>query len=216
MRTNWRWDKVKTRCTRSTAATDPARLPDPAVRRPAGEPRQRDGPSIARHGRFVRQPGAGADASCSTRRWADQPPNQRAPITIEVLPKKLDEEVAHLNGRRFRRRRDSTDQDAGRIHRRERRRPVQTRRVQVLIEHVATDALLDRSCCSSPAKAASARAPWQRRSRPQSARAGRRTLLVVQQQSDVRASATRRCGALSTGRRSNRTSICAASTAARH
>jgi adenosylhomocysteinase len=29
-------------------------------------------------------------------RWADQPENQRAPITVEVLPKKLDEEVAAL------------------------------------------------------------------------------------------------------------------------
>ena len=28
--------------------------------------------------------------------WADQPEKQRAPITIEVLPKKLDEEVAQL------------------------------------------------------------------------------------------------------------------------
>jgi adenosylhomocysteinase len=30
------------------------------------------------------------------QRWADQPESQRAPITIEVLPKKLDEEVADL------------------------------------------------------------------------------------------------------------------------
>jgi len=30
------------------------------------------------------------------QRWADQPENQRAPITVEVLPKKLDEEVAAL------------------------------------------------------------------------------------------------------------------------
>jgi adenosylhomocysteinase len=30
------------------------------------------------------------------QRWADQPENQRAPITVEVLPKKLDEEVAEL------------------------------------------------------------------------------------------------------------------------
>lgn len=29
-------------------------------------------------------------------RWAEQPENQRAPITVEVLPKKLDEEVAAL------------------------------------------------------------------------------------------------------------------------
>jgi adenosylhomocysteinase len=28
------------------------------------------------------------------QRWADQPENQRAPITVEVLPKHLDEEVA--------------------------------------------------------------------------------------------------------------------------
>ena len=30
------------------------------------------------------------------QRWAEQNPNQRAPVTIEVLPKKLDEEVAEL------------------------------------------------------------------------------------------------------------------------
>ena len=29
-------------------------------------------------------------------RWADQPENQRAPVSVEVLPKKLDEEVAQL------------------------------------------------------------------------------------------------------------------------
>ena len=28
--------------------------------------------------------------------WADQNPEQRSPITVEVLPKKLDEEVALL------------------------------------------------------------------------------------------------------------------------
>ena len=30
------------------------------------------------------------------QQWAAQPHNQRAPITVEVLPKKLDEEVAQL------------------------------------------------------------------------------------------------------------------------
>ena len=30
------------------------------------------------------------------QRWADQDPSQRSPITVEVLPKKLDEEVAQL------------------------------------------------------------------------------------------------------------------------
>jgi adenosylhomocysteinase len=29
-------------------------------------------------------------------RWADQPKEQRAPITVEVLPKHLDEQVARL------------------------------------------------------------------------------------------------------------------------
>ena len=28
--------------------------------------------------------------------WANQPDNQRSPVTVEVLPKKLDEEVAQL------------------------------------------------------------------------------------------------------------------------
>jgi adenosylhomocysteinase len=35
-------------------------------------------------------------STCYEGRWADQPENQRAPITVEVLPKKLDEEVAAL------------------------------------------------------------------------------------------------------------------------
>ena len=30
------------------------------------------------------------------QKWADQAPSQRAPISVDVLPKKLDEEVAHL------------------------------------------------------------------------------------------------------------------------
>ena len=30
------------------------------------------------------------------QKWADQPENQRSPISVEVLPKKLDEEVAQL------------------------------------------------------------------------------------------------------------------------
>ena len=30
------------------------------------------------------------------QRWADQPPKQRAPVSVEVLPRKLDEEVAQL------------------------------------------------------------------------------------------------------------------------
>ena len=29
-------------------------------------------------------------------RWAEQPENQRAPVSVEALPKKLDEEVAQL------------------------------------------------------------------------------------------------------------------------
>jgi adenosylhomocysteinase len=35
------------------------------------------------------------------QRWADQPPAQRAPVSVEVLPKKLDEEVAELMVRGF-------------------------------------------------------------------------------------------------------------------
>ena len=30
------------------------------------------------------------------QRWADQPENQRAPVSIEVMPRKQDEEVAQL------------------------------------------------------------------------------------------------------------------------
>ncbi len=37
-------------------------------------------------------------------RWADLPPESARAVTVEVLPKKLDEEVAQLNGPRFRRR----------------------------------------------------------------------------------------------------------------
>ena len=96
MRKNWRWDKVKDQVHQILPQRRPARLPDPAVRRPAREPRQRDGSSVAHHGRLVREPGARADAPVRDSAGPISRQNQRAPITVEVLPKKLDEEVAQL------------------------------------------------------------------------------------------------------------------------
>jgi hypothetical protein len=56
------WEEVKPQVHKvyRTGKRRQRRLPDPAVRRPPGEPRQRHRPpELAHHGRLVRQPGAG-------------------------------------------------------------------------------------------------------------------------------------------------------------
>ena len=62
MRENWRWQVVKDQVHQVFRSGRPLRLHHPLVGGPLGEPRQRHGPSVPGHGRFVRQPGPGADS----------------------------------------------------------------------------------------------------------------------------------------------------------
>ena len=96
MRDNWRWEMVKDQVHQVFRSDQPRRLPHPALGRPPREPGQRHGPPVPGHGRLFRQPGTRPGCHLYHERWASQPDNQRAPVTIEVLPKKLDEEVAEL------------------------------------------------------------------------------------------------------------------------
>ena len=96
MRANWRWDRSQSRrCTRSTAATNRG---DYLILLSEGRlvnlGNATGHPSRIMDGSFANQ--VLAQMHLFEQRWADQPPNQRAPITVEVLPKKLDEEVAQL------------------------------------------------------------------------------------------------------------------------
>ena len=95
MRQNWRWDKVKDQVHqiyRSTAKDDYLILLSEGRLVNLGNAMGH--PSRIMDGSFANQ--VLAQMHLYEQRWADQPPNQRAPITIEVLPKKLDEEVAQL------------------------------------------------------------------------------------------------------------------------
>ena len=64
-----------------------------AVEGRLGEPWKCDGTSVENYGRFFRNQVL-AQMHLFEQAWADQSQNQRAPISVEVLPKKLDEEVA--------------------------------------------------------------------------------------------------------------------------
>jgi len=95
MRNHWRWDKVKDQVHqiyRSTAKDDYLILLSEGRLVNLGNAMGH--PSRIMDGSFANQ--VLAQMHLYEQRWADQPPNQRAPITIEVLPKKLDEEVAQL------------------------------------------------------------------------------------------------------------------------
>jgi len=95
MRQYWRWDKVKDQVHqiyRSTAKDDYLILLSEGRLVNLGNAMGH--PSRIMDGSFANQ--VLAQMHLYEQRWADQPPNQRAPITIEVLPKKLDEEVAQL------------------------------------------------------------------------------------------------------------------------
>ena len=84
MRENWRWDTVKDQVHmihRSEERGDYSHL---VVGGPLGKPGQRYGSPITHHGRFICQPSTGTDAL--VRAGLGQP-NQRQPVTVEVLPK---------------------------------------------------------------------------------------------------------------------------------
>ena len=95
MRANWRWDKVKDQVHQIYRSSEPG---DYLILLSEGRlvnlGNAMGHPSRVMDGSFANQ--VLAQMHLYEQRWADQPPNQRAPITIEVLPKKLDEEVAQL------------------------------------------------------------------------------------------------------------------------
>jgi adenosylhomocysteinase len=95
MREHWQWDKVKDQVHQIFRSDDPA---DYLVLLSEGRlvnlGNSMGHPSRIMDGSFANQ--VLAQIHLYENRWADQPENQRAPITVDVLPKKLDEEVAAL------------------------------------------------------------------------------------------------------------------------
>ena len=95
MRDNWRWQKVKDQVHqvfRSDAPGDYLILLSEGRLVNLGNAMGH--PSRVMDGSFANQ--VLAQMHLYHERWASQADNQRAPVTIEVLPKKLDEEVAEL------------------------------------------------------------------------------------------------------------------------
>ena len=95
MRAHWRWEKVKDQVHQIFRGDDPA---DYLILLSEGRlvnlGNAMGHPSRVMDGSFANQ--VLAQMHIYAERWAEQPPDQRAPVGIEVLPKKLDEEVAQL------------------------------------------------------------------------------------------------------------------------
>ena len=95
MRENWRWDKIKDQVHQIFRSDDPS---DYLILLSEGRlvnlGNAMGHPSRIMDGSFANQ--VLAQMHLFEQRWADQPENQRAPITVEILPKKLDEAVALL------------------------------------------------------------------------------------------------------------------------
>ncbi len=95
MRENWRWEMVKDQVHQIFRSDDPH---DYLILLSEGRlvnlGNAMGHPSRVMDGSFANQ--VLAQMHLFEQRWADQPANQRSPITIEVLPKKLDEQVADL------------------------------------------------------------------------------------------------------------------------
>ena len=95
MREHWRWEVVKDQVHQVFRSDDPA---DYVILLSEGRlvnlGNAMGHPSRVMDGSFANQ--VLAQMHLYEQRWADQDPNQRAPATVEVLPKKLDEEVAAL------------------------------------------------------------------------------------------------------------------------
>ncbi len=95
MRENWRWQTVKDQVHlihRSDDSEDYLILLSEGRLVNLGNAMGH--PSRVMDGSFANQ--VLAQMHLFEQRWADQPPRQRAPVTVEVLPKRLDEEVARL------------------------------------------------------------------------------------------------------------------------
>ena len=95
MRENWRWETVKDQVHQIFRSDDKQ---DFLILLSEGRlvnlGNAMGHPSRVMDGSFANQ--VLAQMHLYEQRWADQPENQRAPLSIEVLPKKLDEEVAEL------------------------------------------------------------------------------------------------------------------------
>ena len=95
MRDHWRWQRVKDQVHqvfRSEAPGDYLILLSEGRLVNLGNAMGH--PSRVMDGSFANQ--VLAQMHLYQERWAEQPENQRAPVSVEVLPKKLDEEVAQL------------------------------------------------------------------------------------------------------------------------
>ena len=95
MREHWRWTLVKEQVHQVFRSDDPA---DYLILLSEGRlvnlGNAMGHPSRVMDGSFANQ--VLAQMHLYEQRWAEQNPDQRAPVTVEVLPKKLDEEVAQL------------------------------------------------------------------------------------------------------------------------
>ena len=95
MRANWRWDMVKDQVHQIFRSDDER---DYLILLSEGRlvnlGNAMGHPSRVMDGSFANQ--VLAQMHLFEQAWADQPENQRSPISVEVLPKKLDEEVAEL------------------------------------------------------------------------------------------------------------------------
>ena len=93
MRENWRWEEVKPQVHRIFRSDDPS---DFIILLSEGRlvnlGNAMGHPSRVMDGSFANQ--VLAQMHLYDQRWADQDPQQRPPISVEVLPKHLDEEVA--------------------------------------------------------------------------------------------------------------------------
>ncbi len=95
MRENWRWDMIKDQVHQVFRSDDDS---DYLILLSEGRlvnlGNAMGHPSRVMDGSFANQ--VLAQMHLFEQSWADQPENQRQPITVDVLPKKLDEEVAEL------------------------------------------------------------------------------------------------------------------------
>ncbi len=95
MRENWRWEDVKDQVHQIFRSDDPS---DYLILLSEGRlvnlGNAMGHPSRVMDGSFANQ--VLAQMHLYEQAWADQPDNQRSPVTVDVLPKKLDEEVAQL------------------------------------------------------------------------------------------------------------------------
>ena len=95
MRANWRWQAVKEQVHQIFRSDDPS---DYLILLSEGRlvnlGNAMGHPSRVMDGSFANQ--VLAQMHIYEQRWADQSPEQRSPVSVDVLPKKLDEEVAQL------------------------------------------------------------------------------------------------------------------------